>query len=412
MVWSLSLSLATAACIGHLPPCPAAGGPAWTELESAHFRLRTDQAPADARGTLAELEQLRTALLHVFGASDDLDTGRVPAIAVDRGWTDFASRNAEGYFAHALFQPLVVISAGGPLFRLRVIKHELVHYLSGQIIPRQPLWFAEGLASFYETIEYDTGSGRITVGGPPPALLEAAQQTGVANIQEIFGATSIDATDDRYAATRFYAAAWITVHYLMSRRPEAMMRYEKALRDGASPEAAWTAAFGAETPAALADEVRHYLDGGSYNMLVYRLEAPKLAAPVERRMTDADTHATRALLYLTGRRTHALRAELSIAVEAPKAAAQREVAEALRQQPDHVMAVAIAAVMLDAHVDVGIARAATEKNTGDWLAWLMLAAALDDRGDTAGAREAMARARDASRGDRSIDLPRLAIEAD
>src|SRR6185436_10623701 len=80
-------------CAGHLPPCPAAGGPAWAEL--------------------TDLEQLQAALLTVFGVPPDLDTGRLPVVVVDRGWTDFSPRQVEGFFTQALFQPLVVMVAGG-----------------------------------------------------------------------------------------------------------------------------------------------------------------------------------------------------------------------------------------------------------------------------------------------------------
>ena len=153
-------------CAGHLPPCPAAGGPAWTELESPHFRLRTDDDSAAARAALTDLEQLQAALLTVFGVPPDLDTGRLPVVVVDRGWTDFSPRQVEGFFTQALFQPLVVMVAGGELHRQELIKHELVHYLSHMVMERQPRWLAEGLATYYATIEYDEDAGRITVGRP------------------------------------------------------------------------------------------------------------------------------------------------------------------------------------------------------------------------------------------------------
>ena len=47
-------------------------------------------------------------------------------------------------------------------------------------------------------------------------------------------------------------------------------------------------------------------------------------------MSDADVHATRALLYLTGRGTRTRGAGASFGTDDPKAAAKREVEEALR----------------------------------------------------------------------------------
>jgi len=380
-------------CAGHLPPCPAAGGPAWTELESPHFRLRTDDDSAAARAALTDLEQLQAALLTIFGAPD-LDTGRLPVVVVDRGWTDFAPRWIEGFFTHALFQPLIVMVAGGQLHRQDLIKHELVHYLSAKIMRRQPRWLSEGLATYYETIEYDANTGRLTVGRPSPSRLRDAQQN-VANIESIFSAPPAD-----HDVGSFYGAAWITMHYLMNHRAVALMGYQKALRAGASPDAAWTAVFGSQTPAQLAADVRQYLDGGQYAVLTYQFPAPRLPAPVERRLSDADTHSTRAILYLTGATTRAH----APASDDHKASAQREIDEALRQEPGHVRSRAVAHWLLGAPVDLEQATAATRTNADDWLAWMLLADARAANNDGAGQFEALVRAATIARSDPAIGI--------
>jgi hypothetical protein len=408
IIVSAAALLAVAPACGHLPPCPAAGGPVWTELTSAHFRLRTDEDVAAARTLLGDLEQLQAALLTVFGASPDFDSGRLPVVVVDRGWTDFAASQIDGYFAHALFQPLVVMEAGSAAFQVDVIKHELVHYLSAKILPNQPPWFAEGLASYYQTIEYDGDAARVTVGRPVVNLLRWAQRIGATTIERMFTAKAIDGED----GSRFYAAAWLTVHYLMNHRAEALAGYEKALRTGATPEAAWTAAFGAETPAQLAADVVRYVDGGQYEVLLYHLAAATPPPRAERTLTDADTHATRALLYLTGAGTRALAPELAIKAGDPKAAARREVAEALRAEPGHVTASAIAHFMLEGPVDLALASAATRKDGGDWLAWLILADGLRRGGDRAGWNDALGRAATIARADRSVELRGVSSEGD
>jgi tetratricopeptide (TPR) repeat protein len=394
------------ACAGHLPPCPAAGGPGWTELQSPHFRLRTDEPPAAGREMLTDLEQLQAALLFVFGAPADLDTGRLPVIVVDRGWTDFAAREIDGYFTHVLFQPLVVMAAASRAFEVDVVKHELVHHLSARVVPNQPPWFSEGVACYYQTVEYEPETGRLTVGRPAQDLLTRAQTVGAAAIERMFAATKID----REETANFYAAAWITIHYLMNHRADALAEYEKALRSGAAPEAAWTAAFGSQTAAQLAADVERYADGGQYEVRFYHLPAPAPETPVERPLTDADVHATRAVLHLTGRFTRALAPELSLGADDQKAAARRDVDEALRQEPDHVVAGAIAPFILNAPVDVAQARRASEKSPHDWLAWLLLADGLRQRGDQAGWTDAVVRARDAARPDPSVMFQVLIVE--
>jgi len=370
-------------------------------LRSAHFRLRTDEKPADARATLTDLEQLRAALLTVFGAPVDFDTGRLPVVVVDRGWTDFASREVNGFFTRALFQPLVVMAATSALYQQDLIKHELVHFLSSKVTTRQPPWMAEGLASYYETIEYDTETGRITVGRPPPALLSQAQRkTSVASIEAMFSARAID-----QEAPHFYADAWITIHYLMNHRLSALADYEKALGKGASPESAWAAAFGSQTPEQLAAAVHQYLDGGQYALLVYRLPALAPPAPVERALPDADIHATRALLFLTGSGTRALGPELSLGADDPRVGAKRELDEVRRAEPGHVASLAISHWLLDVPVGLEQATAASRKHGDDWLAWLLLAEARGRSSDRAGQDDALARAAQLAEDDPSVEIP-------
>jgi hypothetical protein len=401
---ALLLPVATATCAGHLPPCPAAGGPAWTELRSAHFRLRTDEKPADARALLTDLEQLRAALLTVFGAPVDFDTGRLPVVVIDRGWTDFAPHQVNGFFTRALFQPLVVMAAGSQLHLQELIKHELVHFLSSKVITRQPHWMSEGLASYYQTIEYDPEAGRITVGRPAPALLSQAQRrTSIASLEAMFTAPAID-----QEARHFYADAWITIHYLMNHRPEALATFGKALGAGASPKSAWAAAFGAQTPEQMAVDVHRYLDGGQYALLVYRLPPLALPAPAERPLPDADIHATRALLFLTGSHARALAPELSLAPDDPLPGAKRELDEARRAEPGHVASLAITQWMLDVPASLEQATAASHKHADDWLAWLLLAEARGRRSDRAGEREALARAAELADDDLSVEIPKRA----
>jgi tetratricopeptide (TPR) repeat protein len=394
------LAIAAVSCAGHLPPCPAAGGPVWIEIQSPHFRLRTDLNGNVARVVLADLEQLEAALLTVFGVSPDVDMGKVPVVVVKHGWTALTSFRVEGYAGFALFQPLVVMVAGGQLQQQEVIKHELVHYLTALVMPRQPRWFAEGLATYFETIDVDD-TGRITVGRLPDHRFRGALSVSTSTIESMFAAT--DFGND---ASNFYAASWLTMHYLMNHRADALKAYEEALRRDASFETAWSAAFGAQTPAQVAKDVARYLtSGGKYAELIYRSRPYKTAWPVQRPLSDADAHATRALLYITAAGRGAGSAEERAEARSTAAlAAKRELDEAFRQDPDHVAAWAILHWHLSAPIDLERAAAATRKNPSDWLAWLLLAKAHAERNDAAGREKALARATELARADLSIDF--------
>ncbi|HMF42363.1 MAG TPA: hypothetical protein VKQ32_16940, partial [Polyangia bacterium] len=230
--------------------------------------------------------------------------------------------------------------------------------------------------------------------------LRTARRLGGRTIESMFTATSMGG-EERV----FYAAAWITTHYLMNHRPEAMRRYLKALHDGATPAAAWTAGFGSDTPAQIAGDVQLYLAGGQYAMLVYDMPRPSLPDPVERRLTDADVHATRALLYLTGHRNGALGTRPSDPMDEARLAARRELDEARRQEPGHVVSRAVAHWMFGEAVDLDQATAAREQNGANWLAWLLLAEGYRQHGDGAGFADAITQALDSARADRSVELP-------
>jgi hypothetical protein len=365
---------APAGCAGKLPPCPAAGGPAWRELESAHFRLRTDDDSEAARAALRDLEQFQAALLTVFHAAPELRIGRLPVVVVRDGWDAFADEQMLGWFTRALFRPLVVMRADSELARQEVIKHELVHYFSAKVMPAQPPWLAEGLATFFETLDVDTGKGEVLVGRPAPNLLSIVQHGARLPLTELIAAKTIEG--DRSV---FYASAWATVHFLMNHHADELRAYEAALRMRVPFDAAWTQAFGKLTLADLDGELRDYFDGGQYTMLGFPFTPAPATPIVERPLPDAEVHTTRALLLLSGKRSRWAEADHQAEVQEDLARARREVDEALRLDPANVAARAIAHFGLHGPVELEAAKRATETAPGDWMAWLLLSEALRER---------------------------------
>ena len=371
-------------CAAHLPPCVRDGGPAWHELASEHVRLRTDLHEDEARAIVRDLERLRAALLGVFHAPPGFTTGALPVIVLNEGWNDVADGTLVGYLTRDLFRPLLVMRREGARAETGVIIHELVHYFSRLLMPNQPRWFSEGLATYFETLSLDDEKGQVSVGRPQLAHLLAVQRYGLLSLEELDAGTPLD-------TNRYYASAWLTVHYLMNHEPEALLRYEDALREELPLSEAWKMAFGTLTPSELSERVRRYMDGGDYALLTFRLP-PLPPAPVTARvLSDAETHATRAQLLVHG--GHGPQREARVDRQAPEvflSKAKAEVAEALRQEPRQVFARALAAFDLDETLDVTSAREAVQQQPGDWMAWLLLAKALQQHGITAGRAEAAA----------------------
>ena len=265
------------------------------------------------------------------------------------------------------------MQAGNEVGRQQTIKHELVHYLSEKVMPVQPPWLAEGLATYFQTLEVDDEKGQLAVGRPPAELLRIVQNTSLMNVPELMAAKQVPSE-----RSLFYASAWATVHFLMNHHLDEFRNYETALRARISPAEAWTRAFGALTPAALDAEIRTYLDGGQYAVLIFPFAQARAGAVPERLLSDADVHATRALLALSGGQNPAARPEFTERNSDYRARARRELDEALRQDPFSRLRSGHCALRarnarrsLDGHA---------RPMAHDWMAWLLLAEALREHG--------------------------------
>jgi hypothetical protein len=75
--WPFSLSLTCATL-----PCPAKGGPAWTELTSDHFRLRTDLDADVAAEAIRTLEEIRVAMLALVWPSARVASQRIEVVVL------------------------------------------------------------------------------------------------------------------------------------------------------------------------------------------------------------------------------------------------------------------------------------------------------------------------------------------
>jgi hypothetical protein len=339
--------------------CPAEGGPAWRELASEHFTVATDLDEEDASLALRDLEEYRAALMATAwpGGGDPEGHVRVVILARERDWRAFEGQR-DGLFTGALFQPFIALRAAASDQTRITIRHELTHYLSRLRIPEQPDWLAEGLATFFETMAYDRRNGELLVGLPLPSRLASLRAAGFSVRATMAGARQDQDSD------RFYASSWLIVHYLMSRQRERFARYLHALESGQKSEAAWRAVFGASLdPDDLQAELRAHWAAGRPLVGSRSFRAPPFRVR-SRPLDDATVHALRALLFLQGQGRQA--------TPAARAAARAEVTTALAADPHHLLALAVLGLELDERPELAAARAVTQRQPDDWLAWAVL----------------------------------------
>jgi hypothetical protein len=179
--------------------------------------------------------------------------------------------------------------------------------------------------------------------------------------------------------------------------------YELALARKPPDGDAWAHAFPDLPAAKLDDELRSYLDGGQYELLIYPFKAPATRIVAERTLDDADAHATRAFLIAASSRDLALHRSPIPAAEL-HARAEQEAGLALREAPGHLLALAVRNWLLGDPVDLDQARATAAAHPEEWMAWLLVAKGLRERGSTDGLREAVQRAATLAAADPAVTL--------
>jgi hypothetical protein len=120
--------------------CEAHGGPAWREVASEHFLLRTDLDSGDALKTAAQLEELRALLEQAMFGRAVATASRLEVVAFSRReeFEEFApGPKLAGFFARdAIGRQRAVLGDGLAASYRVVIAHELAHYLAHhEILP-------------------------------------------------------------------------------------------------------------------------------------------------------------------------------------------------------------------------------------------------------------------------------------
>ncbi len=212
----LALMFAFTGC-AEQPPAIRAPDPnkaPWLELSSEHFTVWTDASADKGHALIRTMENLRTVIYSVsfFRPTSDSkcfvvalrDVGEVHAFVppqfIAYSWS---ARNP-------LMQPVIVLPIDHLDDDRRIITHELTHAISYVAIPDQPHWFAEGVASYFETVRVDEKRGIADVGQPYDFRINTLRTDHAKAIGSLFTCNEPACMDDRY-----YATAWALFTYLL-----------------------------------------------------------------------------------------------------------------------------------------------------------------------------------------------------
>lgn len=311
-------------CTPGVPRLPSQGGAPWFEWKSEHFTLWTDAAPERGRELVVELEFYRRVILDtlhtsssisafVIAVRDRIELGEYEDVgAVGSAWS---SDNLTG-------QPGMFFAADN--INDQVAEHELAHVISGEIAAYQPPWLAEGIASYFETMQLRVQPGMMWVGVPRGDRLQFLLNNFPVRAEDLFDC----GRPLECKGEAFYATSWALVAFLLDRHPEVFARYLRHLdqfgrtlsrepwhqhlidmtkeqEDRASQairerrreddRRAWREVFTNLPPDDLDRELRTWLFAGHVHLP--RIPVPKVAVSASRHaLSDADVLAVRGFL--------------------------------------------------------------------------------------------------------------------
>ncbi|MCC6262170.1 MAG: hypothetical protein IT169_01225 [Bryobacterales bacterium] len=207
------LALLCGLAVHHVPAAE------WRKLRSAHFDIFTTQPQPVALQAVERLEMIRAAFAGLGGLPVSAD--RLTVILFS-GFNEFGfyspSHMVKAYFIRTFSQEAeenVIAVSDFNKDVDPVLYHEFAHYCSREAGGQLPLWLEEGLAAYYESLEFD--GKRLTAGKPAPQYLKLLKSKTFRPIPlgDLFSMPYEGRRDHSWDDTNaLYAQGWAVVHTL------------------------------------------------------------------------------------------------------------------------------------------------------------------------------------------------------
>ena len=313
--------------------CLGARADTWNQVRSSHFVLNTDAGIDRGRQVLLRFEQMRALFgqlilrrevnvpvpltLIAFRSSEEMQA-HVPVYegkAVD----------LSGFFVGRPDRDYIVLdlSAGNAW---TTVFHEYAHVLLDGNYPATPLWFDEGFADYFSTIEVMREG--VQIGKPPQGYLELLRSSKWIPLGEVLQVQPDSKTynlSERRSV--FYAESWVLVHYLfdMQKMPAAGEYFGLVEGQHVAVEQAVQQAFGVSSQQLEQQVKNYYLSPQA----VYRT----VKLPVD--VTMANTYSADKVPPVD---TQAMLAGLDVHIDTHQQRGMRVLQDLLQQHPDNAMA--------------------------------------------------------------------------
>jgi tetratricopeptide (TPR) repeat protein len=198
---------------------PSTAADTFVEVKSKNFLIVGNASAKQVRNVAESLELFRWGFLRFFKIPTTFSAGTT--VVVFRTEDDFSPfkpmyegkpANIAGYFQGGRDTNFIALTADRQT--PRVVYHELVHTLMADNFSGLPLWFQEGFAESFATLEVD--ASRIRIGRAIGEHVELLNQKRFMPLEKLFLVTRGSAEyNEAEKQGLFYAQSWALVHYLM-----------------------------------------------------------------------------------------------------------------------------------------------------------------------------------------------------
>jgi len=209
----------------------------WTRVQSRNFTLVGNASENEIRDVAEGLEVFRTAFSRFFTVKEGSSTSTtVIVFRSDQAFKPFKPTyqgkpaNIAGYFQPGTDMNLIVLAAD--METPRVIYHEYVHRLMSDNMGSLPLWFQEGFAECFSTMEIEGKDKKVRLGRAIGEHVELLNNRSFMPLEKLF---SVQHGSREYNEEEkqglFYAESWAFVHYMMFDSEQRRTQFHSFLND-------------------------------------------------------------------------------------------------------------------------------------------------------------------------------------
>ena len=257
-----------------LPAYASTKADEWMRVRTKNFLFVGNADEREILHLATRLEQFRDIFSRLL-ARDYFDANVPTTVVVFKSDADYrpfkplyqgAPADVAGHFQSGtdvdyLSFPVDLRRKGNPYF---LVLHEYVHLLVKNNFRSVPLWFNEGLAEYYSTLQTTDSGHKLTLGKSVSSRLYTLRASGaLVPLQTLL---DIDHNspyyNERDKRSIFYAESWALVHYLLNgndgRRRAQLSRYLDLVSEGVAVSEAFVKAFGTDF-AGMENELKMYL---------------------------------------------------------------------------------------------------------------------------------------------------------